>query len=190
MTCRRRSSQYSLFPNCSSPPSESNHTNVDSPRRQSSESSRTSRKSADLPLRNSPATTNEKSDNTIDPVSKQQLKQSDEMVRLIPLKLEAAPVTTKSHTNPPSSPPFLSKNSLITSFTLPEEREPASPRLSKRPRPGPVTELTILPYTLGEWKTVMEEVKNLYSKGQYKHCSMRCKQILDGIKDPVSIFTL
>lgn len=26
----------------------------------------------------------------------------------------------------------------------------------------------------------------LYSKGQYKHCAMRCKQILDGIKDPVS----
>jgi hypothetical protein len=38
-----------------------------------------------------------------------------------------------------------------------------------------------VPHTEEEWKTVMEEVKVLYLKGQYKHCSMRCKQVLDGI---------
>jgi len=38
-----------------------------------------------------------------------------------------------------------------------------------------------VPYTEEEWKAVMEEVKILYLKGQYKHCSMRCKQILDSI---------
>jgi hypothetical protein len=32
----------------------------------------------------------------------------------------------------------------------------------------------------------MEEVKILYLKGQYKHCSMRCKQILDSITVRVS----
>jgi hypothetical protein len=55
---------------------------------------------------------------------------------------------------------------------------PATPR--KR-RPGPVTDLIIVPRTDKEWKVVMEEVKILYLKGQYKHCSTRCKQILDGI---------
>lgn len=30
----------------------------------------------------------------------------------------------------------------------------------------------------------------LYSKGQYKHCAMRCKQILDGIKDPYRVHPL
>ncbi|PVH88562.1 hypothetical protein DL98DRAFT_403448 [Cadophora sp. DSE1049] len=36
----------------------------------------------------------------------------------------------------------------------------------------------------------MEEVRMLYSKGQYKHCAMRCKQILDGIKDPYGVHPL
>jgi hypothetical protein len=63
-------------------------------------------------------------------------------------------------------------------------------KLGRRPRPGPVTELIILPYTQEEWKKVMEEVKILYLKGQYKHCSMRCKQILDSIKDPVSLYPI
>jgi hypothetical protein len=33
----------------------------------------------------------------------------------------------------------------------------------------------------------MEEVKHLYAKGQYKHCAMRCKQLLEGIKEPVGL---
>ena len=56
-----------------------------------------------------------------------------------------------------------------------------SPATSRKRRPGPVTDLIIVPHTDNEWKVVMEEVKILYLKGQYKHCSTRCKQILDGI---------
>jgi hypothetical protein len=70
---------------------------------------------------------------------------------------------------------------------LPGEQAPQ--KAPKRIRPGPVTDLNILPYTQKDWKKVMEEVKILYSKGQYKHCSARCKQILDNIKDPVSAHT-
>ncbi|KUJ22290.1 uncharacterized protein LY89DRAFT_292791 [Mollisia scopiformis] len=36
----------------------------------------------------------------------------------------------------------------------------------------------------------MEEVKILYSKGQYKHCAVRCKQILDNVKDPHQVHPL
>lgn len=203
-SCRRRSSQYSLFPNCTSPPTEpSTNSSRKSPSRNSSVSSASSgrsRKSTDLPLRDFKPATNDESNNTIDPTetNKQQSKQSDKMGRLIPLKLEAGSATN-SNTNLPS-PSFLSKSSSITSF-LPESPilpitpgSPISPksqpqsRPQLKPRPGPVTDLTILPYTQEEWKKVMEEVKILYSKGQYKHCSMRCKQILDNIKDPVRPF--
>ena len=54
-----------------------------------------------------------------------------------------------------------------------------------RQRPGPVTDLTIFPYTEREWREIMEEVKILYMKRQYKQCSVRCMQILKNIKDPV-----
>ncbi|KAF8863435.1 hypothetical protein BDZ45DRAFT_686034 [Acephala macrosclerotiorum] len=202
---RRRSSQYSLFPNCTSPPTEPVTNHRKSPSRNSSVSSSSSgrsRKSAELPLRDFKTAANDESDNTIDPTEndKQQSKQSDKMGRLIPLKLEASPATN-SNTNLPS-PSFLSKSSSITPF-MPESpilpitpdspispKSQPQPRPQSRPRPGPVTDLTILPYTPEEWKKVMEEVKNLYSKGQYKHCSVRCKQILDNIKDPHKVHPL
>lgn len=183
MSSRRRSSQYSLFPNCSSP-SESDSTNGKSLSRHSSVSSRSSRhsrKSTDLPLRDHLTTLNNQSSNL---TIQQQSKQFDEMGRLIPLKLDGSPVT-KSSTNLPS-PIFQSKSSSVTTLI---SEQPILPKAPKRIRPGPVTDLTILPYTETDWKKVMEEVKILYSKGQYKHCSARCKQILDNIKDPVSIYT-
>src|SRR4051812_5737724 len=55
---------------------------------------------------------------------------------------------------------------------------------ARQRRPGPITDLTIQPYTQDEWTKVMEEVKGLYVKRQYKQCSARCIQVLDGIKDP------
>jgi len=58
-----------------------------------------------------------------------------------------------------------------------------------RERPGPVTDLVIFPEDVEEWAIVMEEVKILYRKRQYKQCSARCTQILENIKDPVSIFS-
>jgi hypothetical protein len=87
-------------------------------------------------------------------------------VRLIPLKLNSCEENRSHRTSYPSkiSPP------ISTSPTLPQTR--------KR-RPGPVPDSIIVPTTEEEWKAVMEEVKILYLKGQYKHCSMRCKQVLD-----------
>jgi len=86
--------------------------------------------------------------------------------RLIPLRLQYEEIQ-------PQSASF----STITNPSV-QSTSPATPR--KR-RPGPVTDLIIVPHTDNEWKVVMEEVKILYLKGQYKHCSTRCKQILDGI---------
>ncbi|KAH7364541.1 hypothetical protein BKA65DRAFT_546416 [Rhexocercosporidium sp. MPI-PUGE-AT-0058] len=109
------------------------------------------------------------------------------MNRLIPLKLEASMSDTKT---PPTSQkplPLLPLAGLAT-ISNPAPLNPSQP--TKRSRPGPVTDLTILPYTQKEWAAVMEEVRMLYSKGQYKHCAMRCKQILDGIKDPYGVHPL
>jgi hypothetical protein len=60
--------------------------------------------------------------------------------------------------------------------------------LSRRERPGPVTDLIIFPEEQEEWEIVMEEVKKLYVNRQYKQCSARCIQILENIKDPVCNF--
>ncbi|KAG4443729.1 hypothetical protein IFR05_000818 [Cadophora sp. M221] len=109
------------------------------------------------------------------------------MDRLIPLKLEASMSDTKSSPTSPKSLPLLPLTE-IASVSIPAPLNPAKP--TKKSRPGPVTDLTILPYTQKEWAAVMEEVRMLYSKGQYKHCAMRCKQILDGIKDPYGVHPL
>lgn len=87
--------------------------------------------------------------------------------RLIPLRLQ-------SHEEIQPQSVSLS----TTTYSPVPSKSPATPR--KR-RPGPVTDLIIVPHTDNEWNVVMEEVKILYLKGQYKHCSARCKQILDGI---------
>jgi hypothetical protein len=122
---------------------------------------------------NSPCTNTHDTNNHIVPVHNL-LRYSTEMGHLISLKLESL-----SDTRRPSSPP-------TTMATFP----PVSifSKSPKRSRPGPVTNLTILPYTQEEWKTVMEEIRKLYLKGNYKQCAARCKQILEGIsaKDPVS----
>ncbi|KAH9220445.1 hypothetical protein DL95DRAFT_456594 [Leptodontidium sp. 2 PMI_412] len=109
------------------------------------------------------------------------------MDRLIPLKLEASMSDTKSPPTSPKSLPLLPLTE-VDSVPIPAPLNPAKP--TKKSRPGPVTDLTILPYTQKEWAAVMEEVRMLYSKGQYKHCAMRCKQILDGIKDPYGVHPL
>ncbi|RDL34726.1 uncharacterized protein BP5553_07854 [Venustampulla echinocandica] len=68
---------------------------------------------------------------------------------------------------------------------------PAPPPKSAKPtRPSSTAALIVVPDTPAEWKEVMEEVKGLYLKGQYKQCSARCKQILNGISDPYQIHPL
>lgn len=172
---RRRSSQYSLFPNCSPTPEKDSapNANIGNLRKRHSESSVRSLV-AHIPPQ-APVGVNNVPTNNHEP------KQSSIMARLIPLKLEATTSDTK--TSSPSDKPLP-----LLPTTKPTQRSPAPVEYkpSKKARPGPVTDLTILPYTQKEWSTVMEEVRVLYSKGQYKHCAMRCKQILEGIKDPVS----
>lgn len=87
---------------------------------------------------------------------------------LIPLRLKATDTRRSSPSPPPSIP-------------LP----PIPPKSPHRPRPKPVTNLKIFPYTEGDWREVMEEVKTLYLKRQCKQCSARCIQTLESIKDPV-----
>lgn len=109
---------------------------------------------------------------------------------------DMAPTNTKQqqaslthHTNPTISaelpPPIweIAEKPLPLVPTGPKP-PPLQPR--KKAQPGPRVKLTILPYTQEDRSAAMEEVKSLYARGQYKQCTMRCKQILDGIKDLVS----
>ncbi|KAI9053754.1 hypothetical protein LZ554_002705 [Drepanopeziza brunnea f. sp. 'monogermtubi'] len=98
-----------------------------------------------------------------------------DMARLIPLRLKAALAS-----------PALEKPLPLLPL-IPARRKSPPPPAQKKSRPGSVTSLKLLPYTPREWSAVMEEVKKLYSKGQYKKCTMRCRQILEGIKDPYKI---
>lgn len=212
MSLRRRSSQYSLFPTCPPLPSQTgtqsfasnaypSYITIDNqiPSRNHSSDPDSEGKAADILERTEPKGKEGRRHTTVDKRSSTDLtilrviqklkRQSTNMSQLIPLKLQSSVVATRM----PSSmiktlPPTSTFSSPSTSPVYPPER-PAIPSRSssiRKERPGPVTDLTIFPYTQKEWKKVMEEVKELYSKGQYKHCSMRCKQILKGIKDPVS----
>ncbi|KAK0118823.1 hypothetical protein ONS95_007704 [Cadophora gregata] len=207
---RRRSSQYSLFPSCSPTPQQTSALAIatatapgtaiaphgtaggntsPSLRKRHSEGSVRER-ATKISLRASLSSWNLNifpSNNSELGINTQQPKKSNNMGRLIPLKLEANMSDTKSSSSSQKAPPSLPLTELA-SVPIPAPLNPSKP--SKRARPGPVTDLTILPYTQKEWGTVMEEVRLLYSKGQYKHCAMRCKQILDGIKDPYRVHPL
>jgi len=171
MTTIYRPSQYSLFPTCLPlPPANENIGNFSCGRPFSS-----SAREREPASKGSPRVTNGDGENNI--FVGKILKHSKAMSRLIPLKLQSSEGRSSIEI------------SLPTATTTSTESN-TQPKLGRRPRPGPVTELIILPYTQEEWKKVMEEVKILYLKGQYKHCSMRCKQILDSIKNPVSLFPI
>jgi hypothetical protein len=172
MTTIYRPSQYSLFPTCLPlPPANESIANFSCGRPFSSSAREREREPVST---GSPRVTNGDGANNI--FVGKILKHSKAMSRLIPFKLQSS--EGRSSIEISSPPSTTSTESHIQS------------KLGKRPRPGPVTELTILPYTQEEWTKVMEEVKILYLKGQYKPCSMRCKQILDSIKDPVSPYPI
>jgi hypothetical protein len=152
---------YSLFPSsCTSPQVKNN-----SPSRRSGRRIFNSRQATDKSLCDLEEA-NEGGSLTI--VNKTQ-SPANMGVRLIPLKLKLQPYEENR-----------SQRTSYPSTTTPSIASPLPVTLRKQ-RPGPVTDLIIVPHTEEEWKSVMEEVKILYLKGQYKHCSMRCKQILDGI---------
>jgi hypothetical protein len=153
-----RRSSYSLFPSSTDPLSE-NSANKNTGRRSSRRIS-ASREATDIFLYHGPKRNND----TIESPSA--------MGRMIPLKLQASQEKRLSSAS----------SQLAAIPSISSTNSPSTPR--KR-RPGPVTDLIIIPYTEEEWKTVMEEVKILYLKGQYKHCSMRCQQLLNN-KNSVS----
>ncbi|KAE9381802.1 hypothetical protein N431DRAFT_14197 [Stipitochalara longipes BDJ] len=154
-------SSYSLFPSCSDPLSKPSTNSC--PARRSSRRIFDSGQVADKSLCD-----RGKANEDLVIVNK---KSPVMGVRLIPLKLNSYEENRSRRTSYPST-----TSAPISSIS------PARSQTRKR-RPGPVTDLIIVPHTEEEWKVVMEEVKILYLKGQYKHCSMRCKQILDSITD-------
>jgi len=173
MTTIYRPSQYSLFPTCLPlPPANESIANFSCGRPFSSSAREREREPVS---KGSPRVTNGDGANNI--FVGKILKHSKAMSRLIPFKLQSSEGRSSIEI------------SLPPATTTSAESEIQS-KLGRRARPGPVTELIILPYTQEEWEKVMEEVKILYLKGQYKHCSMRCKQILDSIKDPVRLYPI
>ena len=155
-------SSYSLFPSCSDPLSQNVSANKNV-RRQSSRRISASRQAT---LCDRERANKDEINEALTIVNKKQ-SPANMSSRLIPLKLQKSEENRSQRTSyPPTTIPSISTN------------PPATPR---KQRPGPVTDLIIVPYTEDEWKIVMEEVKILYLKGQYKHCSMRCRQVLDGI---------
>ncbi|CZT03067.1 uncharacterized protein RCO7_06083 [Rhynchosporium graminicola] len=205
---RRSSSQYSLFPSCSpsasplqSPTSSTPHGKIGNTRnlhKRHSVGSVRERAQANInkslraaSLSTSDFATNENNNNTNKfhlAINHPQANQTaNTMDRLIPLKLEAIMSDTKSSSTSQKSFPLLPLAHL-GAVQIPAPLNPAQP--SKRIRPGPVTDRTILPYSPAEWAAVMEEVRMLHAKGQYKHCAMRCKQLLDGVKDPSGVHPL
>lgn len=65
-----------------------------------------------------------------------------------------------------------------------QDRSKSCPQPTRRrPRPAAVTALKILPLTENDWNILLEEVKSLYLNGRHKHCSIRCRLILEGIRN-------
>jgi hypothetical protein len=204
---RRSSSQYTLFPSCPPIPSQSPDANegitvvsTHIPSRSDSGSgtkpaekseAKDYRRHTTNAIFSSSTSTNISTGNTIARVIKQLRRQSTGTNRLIPLKLEATALPSRMPSSTTTALPTTTKISSPSTSPIYPSSNGARPEIpsrssSKKSRPAPVTDLTIFPYTTEEWRRVMEEVKILYLKGQYKQCSMRTKQILDGIKDPVS----
>jgi hypothetical protein len=92
------------------------------------------------------------------------------MGRLIPLKLQPSQM---SLLHPPP-------------FSLPPTG-PLPPLPKKLPiRPTLKMPTSQIPRTQKEWRRVLDDVRALYLKRQYKQCSARCLQMLEEAADLVS----
>ncbi|PBP27381.1 hypothetical protein BUE80_DR001567 [Diplocarpon rosae] len=177
---RRVSSHYTLFPNCNSTPEKESLANAairSNLRQRCSEGSVRSAAANILPITPAPlrvVSSKPKANDFVPTIT----PTTQKIDRLIPFKLEASISEFKFSSSSSSEKP--------RPLTLKRPKTP-SPPPHKRVRPGPVTSLIIQPYSQQEWSSVMEEIRLLYSKGQYKHCAMRCKQILSGMNDPESL---
>jgi len=90
------------------------------------------------------------------------------MVGLITLKLQPVSRPAKHPPLPPLS-------------NLPPPIPAKSPRRTK----SEMSSALPLPRTQQEWRTVLDEVRNTYLMRQYKQCSARCLQLLQGAPDMV-----
>lgn len=127
-------------------------------------------------------------------ITTETMGRSNKMARLIShfhkLAVDQSPPAPQSdvlRAESPAPPPPPAKDSPPPREQLPT---PPLPPKSTRPiRQSSTATPIIVPDTPEEWKMVLEEVKALYIKGQYKQCSQRCKQVLCAIIDPVGFFT-
>ncbi|KAA8574014.1 hypothetical protein EYC84_005550 [Monilinia fructicola] len=92
--------------------------------------------------------------------------------------MEGIPTLPTSSTTITSTP---------SSIILPSKTQRQRPR--SRPI-SPVWDRLIFPYTLEDWKVIMDEIKKLYLSRQYQQCTARCIQILDSITDPYRVHPL
>ncbi|KAI0382081.1 hypothetical protein F5Y04DRAFT_57704 [Hypomontagnella monticulosa] len=60
-------------------------------------------------------------------------------------------------------------------------------RTARRGSFVPPATLPIIPFTTGEWKKVIEDVKRKYLNRKYRACSARCCEILDNLKDTSTV---
>ncbi|KAI2465067.1 hypothetical protein F4781DRAFT_425082 [Annulohypoxylon bovei var. microspora] len=115
------------------------------------------------------------------------------MSGLIPLLL---PSSTGSRSSPGSSPTDTSRRaslsisaSLSPPSSLVHRRQQSLPSLRTQRRSSlalPAV-LPIIPFTSGEWKNAMDDVKRKYLNRKYRACSARCCEILENVKDTSTV---
>ncbi|POS87810.1 hypothetical protein EPUL_000690 [Erysiphe pulchra] len=95
-------------------------------------------------------------------------RRSLQNTRLIPLKLgsTATVIENKSKIYENQTPPIATQRKLPLASTLDNNG---------------------LPFSKKEFKPILAEVKLLYLKGDYKRCTMRCRMLLESVKDSLYI---
>ncbi|KAI0890715.1 uncharacterized protein GGS22DRAFT_17529 [Annulohypoxylon maeteangense] len=116
------------------------------------------------------------------------------MTGLIPLLL---PSSTGSNRSSPSSSPIdagrRASVSISTSQPAPSSlvhrRQQSLPSLKtpKRSSLALPAVLPSIPFTSGEWKNAMDDVKRKYLNRKYRACSARCCEILENVKDTSTV---
>ncbi|KAF7887224.1 uncharacterized protein EAF02_003871 [Botrytis sinoallii] len=64
---------------------------------------------------------------------------------------------------------------------------------TKKQRPQSIRSIwsrLVFPYTLDDWKVIMDEVKKLYLTRQYEQCAAQCTKVLNSITDPYRVHPL
>lgn len=105
-----------------------------------------------------------------------QSEEPNEMVQLIPLRLQPS-----WHKRSSSS---LGNWDDLTAATY-----VSAPQTAREGRSDSITSLNMPQFTQEEWKTSIEEIKTLFGKRHFKRCSTRSKALLENIKEPVSFHT-